>query len=400
MSVTLKQISGAQVAPVDDARLYNLILSGQTGIVQGCEVTHLGANQLQISAGWGVCQGRMFTVEQETINAVVSSSGTVSGRLLLHIDVTADTPAVFQTQATYSLPALTQEDINGNGTVYEMELATYNISRTLISSLKMKFRTVLMQAEKLKETVKIGNADFDGSFDVSLSRMGAAETSAAIATYTHVKSGTVHNLVGTGNNIKFVSTARWTPGDSLTVNGTECRCWNQNVERIETDDIFGNGAVVTATLSWASTSKVWNCFFKSGGGVSNSKLAQATATAADVRKGKTFYAGDKKLKTGAGGTGATGSFTSLQNDTIAINVGFEPSVVMATYKYSGTDHTVILYDQARPDKYKLWYGTYNGAERARELEDNFGYIAFTENGFTFRGYYTGSGNQTISYVCY
>ena len=34
------------------------------------------------------------------------------------------------------------------------------------------------------------------------------------------------------------------------------------------------------------------------GGLSNSKLKLATATAADVSSGKTFYAGDKTIKTG------------------------------------------------------------------------------------------------------
>lgn len=35
-----------------------------------------------------------------------------------------------------------------------------------------------------------------------------------------------------------------------------------------------------------------------GGGLSNSKLALATAVPSDVTSGKTFYAGDKELKTG------------------------------------------------------------------------------------------------------
>jgi len=35
-----------------------------------------------------------------------------------------------------------------------------------------------------------------------------------------------------------------------------------------------------------------------GGGLSKSKLALATATTSNVLAGKTFYAGDKELKTG------------------------------------------------------------------------------------------------------
>lgn len=45
----------------------------------------------------------------------------------------------------------------------------------------------------------------------------------------------------------------------------------------------------------------------SGGGLSNSKLALATATPADVPTGVTFYAGDKTLKTGTGFTASSGN---------------------------------------------------------------------------------------------
>lgn len=58
-----------------------------------------------------------------------------------------------------------------------------------------------------------------------------------------------------------------------------------------------------------------------GGGLSKSKLALATATAADVASGKTFYAGDKTLKTGVsqakklgyGDASKTFSATSISN---------------------------------------------------------------------------------------
>lgn len=137
MSIALKQSAGAFVKPVDDARLYNLFSSGQTGIVEGCEITHLGANQLQISSGWGICQGRMFTVEQETIAATVSASGQVNGRLLIHIDVSSENPASFQTQAAAELPQLTQEDINSSGTVFELELAGYKVDELSITALQL-----------------------------------------------------------------------------------------------------------------------------------------------------------------------------------------------------------------------------------------------------------------------
>lgn len=42
-----------------------------------------------------------------------------------------------------------------------------------------------------------------------------------ISTYTHTKTGSVHVLTGTGNNIKFLAAADFEAGDTFTVNGTE-----------------------------------------------------------------------------------------------------------------------------------------------------------------------------------
>lgn len=137
MPITLYQIDGAMVPPVADARLYDLFSGGAVGIVQGCQVTSLGGNQLQIASGWGVCLGRVFQVEQETINAAVSTGGEVSGRLLISIDVASEeAPATLVTQAQTPLPELVQEDINQDGTIYQMPLAEYTVSELAISELK------------------------------------------------------------------------------------------------------------------------------------------------------------------------------------------------------------------------------------------------------------------------
>lgn len=136
MGLTLYQINNGLVPPVADARLYELLSSGAAGIVQGVEVTSLGGNQLQVSSGWGIALGRVFSVEAETVSAAVSASGEVDGRLLIHIDVSADdAPISFVTQAQTPLPALVQEDINQSGTIYEIPLETYKINELAISSL-------------------------------------------------------------------------------------------------------------------------------------------------------------------------------------------------------------------------------------------------------------------------
>ncbi len=130
------QATGSTVTPLDDARLYSWIVNRTVGIVTGCTVTSAGTNQLSIAAGWGVCQGHMFTIAAETISAVLATSGTLPGRLLIHIDTAdTDTPVKFVTQAAATLPALTQEDIDGSGSIYEIPLATYTAGTISISGL-------------------------------------------------------------------------------------------------------------------------------------------------------------------------------------------------------------------------------------------------------------------------
>ena len=143
MSISILQYDGSSIAPKDDARLYNYLL-GKSGVVEGCTVTSLGANQLQIAAGWGVIAGRMFVIAQETVNATVSDSGTKKGRLIIAIDIeNTETPIAFDTQMATTLPDLTQEDINDDGTVYEFALAEYDISEIAVSNLE-SVATVLL----------------------------------------------------------------------------------------------------------------------------------------------------------------------------------------------------------------------------------------------------------------
>ena len=222
--------------------------------------------------------------------------------------------------------------------------------------------------------------------------------------YNHSKSGTVHSLTGSGAVAKFVTSRDWNPGDSLQVNGLPAYPYNQLAENIRSETIFKKNVVVFCFVE--KVGERYNCFFKRGG-LSETGLAKADAAEGDVRAGKTFYAGDKTLRTGTWAGGAAGSFTSIynlagENKVVTVDVGFAPTVIMATYAYDSNTagHTVILYDQSKPDTYRLWYGAYEGTERPREKEDNFGYIEFTETGFTFRGYHGSSGNKLVNYVCY
>lgn len=104
-----------------------------------------------------------------------------------------------------------------------------------------------------------------------------------ISTYIH----STGKLTGSGENGKFKATVSETVS-SITINETACfvNCGGENsIELVK--DVWYTFILDGATVN-----------FKSGGGLSNSKLAEATASESDVLSGKTFYSGSKELKTG------------------------------------------------------------------------------------------------------
>ena len=141
MSVEMKQKAGANVTPKDDALLYDFLIA-DSGVVEGCVVSAIGGTQMKITSGRGVILGRVFVIEAETIQATLpATTETQNGRLLVRINGTTQEIAMV-TQAAASLPALQKEDINRGGTLYELELATYKISKTVITDLQVTAHTI------------------------------------------------------------------------------------------------------------------------------------------------------------------------------------------------------------------------------------------------------------------
>ena len=135
--IKVYQIDGMTVPPLADARLYEFLSGGVVGVVIGCEITSLGANQIKVSAGWILLKGRVIEIQEETILVITSSSDQVDGRLLLQLDVSNnETPGTWVSQAQTPLPALTQEDINGSGTIYQLPMATYKVDQLQVTELK------------------------------------------------------------------------------------------------------------------------------------------------------------------------------------------------------------------------------------------------------------------------
>jgi len=220
MAITAYQVAYSQstgnglVTPVVDRRLYEFLLLNTVGVADGIAVTNSGTN-LIVSSGWGVIKGCVFGVTAETISATKPASGSANGRLLIELDATNGT-IQFKTQQGSTLPALTQEDINGSGSVYQMELATYTISATEITGLTQTYEQLQSAQSVIGEITSL--------IAPLQTKLDTIETGAQVNTVTSVagKTGAVtlgKSDVGLGNVVNKALTMSL-DGTTLTINYT------------------------------------------------------------------------------------------------------------------------------------------------------------------------------------
>lgn len=218
MAITAYQVAYSSstgnglVTPVVDRRLYEFLLLNTVGVANGVAVTNSGTN-LIVSSGWGVIKGCVFGVTAETISATKPASGSANGRLLIELDATNGT-IQFKTQQGSTLPALAQEDINGSGSVYQMELATYTISATEITGLTQTYETLQSAQSVIGEITSL--------IAPLQTKLDTIETGAQVNTVTSVagKTGAVtlaKSDVGLGNVVNKALTMSL-DGTTLTIN--------------------------------------------------------------------------------------------------------------------------------------------------------------------------------------
>lgn len=108
--------------------------------------------------------------------------------------------------------------------------------------------------------------------------------------YKCSKSGSVYALTGEGAVGRFKVPAAWSAGDTWTVNGVPVPAY------CGADAADGDCVVTGRWITFVYDGTRLD--FNGGGGLSAGKLAQATATEADVLANSAFYAKDKTLRTG------------------------------------------------------------------------------------------------------
>lgn len=144
--------------------------------------------------------------------------------------------------------------------------------------------------------------------------------------YECTKSGSVYALVGEGAMGRFKVPAAWSAGDTWTVNGVAVPAY------CGADAADGDCVVAGRWITFVYDGTRLD--FSGGGGLSASKLAQATAADTDVLTGKKYYAGDKTIREGKMPNRGAVSEAIYPGDSYAIPIGYHNGNGSVTAKRS------------------------------------------------------------------
>lgn len=152
MGINLVTFYDSTVTPQDDALIYENALPG-SGMIYGGNVTIKNANTLHVTAGHGALCGRKFTIEETDVPVQLTSSGTLNGRLYIHMDLSnVDEPITLEVERASTLtPPVQQSNVNITDGIYEIDLATFQISTSTISNLD--YVAPFIHYEFLKEVI-------------------------------------------------------------------------------------------------------------------------------------------------------------------------------------------------------------------------------------------------------
>ena len=173
--------------------------------------------------------------------------------------------------------------------------------------------------------------------------------SLGVSTYTHTKMDNVHHFNGSGTSGRVKMTADVEAGDTVMLGGEEVPAY---VGAETFADALAGEPVTGRWLTFTQDGTQIN--FNGGGGLSNTKLALATADTGDVIAGKKFYSGDKLIKTGS----ILPRNTVGQNGTVGLSQ-FLPGVAVSRANSNNTQTNSNL-DKVSRLCFQPPAGFYNG----------------------------------------
>lgn len=172
-----------------------------------------------------------------------------------------------------------------------------------------------------------------------------------IQLYTHSKQGTVHNFVGNGMNGRALITAAFQNGDTVQLNGVSVTA------TCGADPVDGDTIVNGQWVSFVADAEGGQINFKGGGGLGNTKLAQATAGAWNVLQGKTFYAGNKELKAGTMANHGAWGDTINPGGSVSIPQGYHAGGGVVNANAASANQQLSVNDaQGQNKTFEYWWG--------------------------------------------
>lgn len=152
------------------AHFQKLFLNNTDGVTKGCQVSQSG-NNVYIQKGFFVISGRFMEVTGvETIQTPTVTSGTLYCKTICEIDLSkvnteSDfTQGYFKTLTSASgYPSLIQEDLDNDGTIYQMPFCQYTKTTDAIGSF-LDIRPIF-NMESVWAAVSNNNAEYKSTFD-------------------------------------------------------------------------------------------------------------------------------------------------------------------------------------------------------------------------------------------
>lgn len=149
------------VTPQNDALIYQCAVP-MNGLFSGGAVTLASANVLHVAAGFGIIGGRFFEILESDIAVQLSSSGTLLGRLYIHLSLTnADEPIEIVPYTGASLPALSGDPtLNITNGDFDMELCQFEINELTISNIVNTYPTITAANNQIRRATAYSVNDF------------------------------------------------------------------------------------------------------------------------------------------------------------------------------------------------------------------------------------------------
>ena len=163
--------SKQSVSSKDDSHIYRVLLGGKDGKTRGCKMT-FGTDDIYISDGYFFASGKLVEITSaETVSTPIVSSGTSYCKLVYETDLSKTNTNTEFKQGSFKIltsstgyPAITQEDLESGGNIYQLPFARFTKTVEGIGSFVSELETIGFASDSTIYVSKSGNdASGDGS---------------------------------------------------------------------------------------------------------------------------------------------------------------------------------------------------------------------------------------------